>query len=139
MKLRAGTQGSTLVYVVLAITILAAASAAVLRPVSDEYLNTFRTAGWQEALLAAESGIDLATVQLRQNLAHPGGTWPAPWSPDANGVQTQTASFSHMGEGGTAMQVNVRVDGPPELIDPATGQQYYRIRSTGTRNLPGSR
>src|SRR3954462_9186809 len=107
MMRTARSQGSTLLYVVIAIAILVAGSAAVLRPVSDEYLNTFRTAGWQEALLAAESGVDLATIQLRQNLAHPGATWPAPWTAAANGSLTQTASFNHAGMGGTQMQVSV--------------------------------
>src|SRR4051812_7805079 len=125
-------QGSTLLYVIIAIAILAAGSAAVLRPVSDEYLNTFRTAGWQEALLAAESGVDLATIQLRQNLAHPGDTWPAPWTAAANGSLSQTASFSHAGLGGTQMQVSVTVDAPAALVDPVTGLQYYRIRSVGS-------
>ena len=46
-------QGSALVYVLITLTVLLALSAATLRPVSDQYVNTFRTAAWQEALLAA--------------------------------------------------------------------------------------
>src|SRR3954464_3574340 len=104
MKTRTNpTQASALLYVVICMTLLAALSAAVLRPVNDEYMNTFRTASWQEALLAAESGVDLATIQLRQNLAQPGGTWPSPWTAGSNGSQTRSASFAHAGAGGTQM------------------------------------
>src|SRR3954464_3555430 len=115
MKTRTNpTQASALLYVVICMTLLAAISATVLRPVSDEYMNSFRTASWQEALLAAESGVDLATVQLRQGLVSPGASWPSPWQSVAGGGQSASATFTHAGAGGTTMQVSVTVDSPPE-------------------------
>ena len=130
--------GSALAYAVFSIAVLAAVSGTVLRTVSDEYLNTFHAAGWQESLLAAETGVDLAMIQLRQNLSNPGAGWPSPWTAAGSG-ETMTASFSHVGEGGSDMQVAVTVDAPAALIDPTTGWQYYRIRSTGTKPLSSSR
>jgi hypothetical protein len=150
--------GSALLYVVLTMTVLLAASAAVLRPVSDEYANTFRTASWQEALLAAESGVDLATVQARAALITPDSAWPAPWAtvPDtaqiaarsAAGkpaldpppvIRTRTTSWRHAGEGDALQTVDVQVDTPDGLVDPVSGWQYFRIRSKGTISFGGSR
>jgi hypothetical protein len=149
---------SALLYVVLTMAVLLAGAAAVLRPVSDEFANTFRTASWQEALLAAESGIDLATVQMRANLQSPGAEWPAPWTtvPDtaqiaaraaagktelvpAPVIRKRTTTWRHGGEGGELQTVEVQVDAPAELIDPVSGFQYYRVRSKGTLSFGGSR
>lgn len=130
--------GSALAYAVFTLTVLAVISGTVLRGVSDEYLNTFHAASWQEALLAAESGVDLATLQLRQNLTVPGGTWPSPWSASGTTGQSMSASFTHVGEGGASMVVNVTVECPVQLIDPISGWQYYRVRSTGTKVLSSS-
>src|SRR2546421_1770441 len=65
-------RGSILVWTVLIIGILSLLAAEVLRVVSAKYENALQTATWQEALLAAESGIDLAIVELRKSL------YPAP-------------------------------------------------------------
>src|SRR4051794_16605203 len=73
-------QGSALMYVLITLTVLLALSAATLRPVSDQYVNTFRTAAWQEALLAAEAGVDVATLQLRDVLQSSDKAWPR-WLP----------------------------------------------------------
>jgi hypothetical protein len=131
--------GSALLYVVLTMAVLLAGAAAVLRPVGDEYANTFRTASWQEALLAAESGIDLATVQLRGNLLQPGAEWPAPWALQLDGSHTRTSTWRHGGAGGDLQTVDVRVDAPAGLVDPVSGWQYYRVRSKGTISFGGSR
>jgi hypothetical protein len=145
-------RGSALLYVLSTLTVLLAASAAVIRPVSDQYANTLRTASWQEALLAAESGIDLATLQLRQALIErvnpwPGrdpatgllATWPSPWVLQADGSYLRTNTYSHGGEGGDVQEIEVRVDAPATLKDPTSGWQYYRVRSRGTISFGGSR
>src|SRR3954470_10425067 len=106
---RSSQGGSALVYVVFTMTVLLAASAAVLRPVSDEYGNAFRTASWQEALLAAESGIDLATMQLRINLSQPGADWPGPWTAQLDGSHTRSTSYTHAGEGGNTQSLDVTI------------------------------
>src|SRR4051812_46761800 len=156
-------QGSALVYVLITLTVLLALSAATLRPVSDEYVNTFRTAAWQEALLSADAGIDVATLQLRnvlQNadqawpvwaatdtqLAHtqppsinpPAHAWPTAWTL-SGGKFKATQTFSHAGEGGASQKVDVVVDAPASLYDTTSDVQYYRIRSTGTVYVDGTR
>ena len=61
-----------LVWTVLIIGLLSLIAVETLRLVTAKYQNALQTSTWQEALLAAESGIDLAIVELRKSL------YPAP-------------------------------------------------------------
>src|SRR5437899_12808148 len=63
--------GSVLVWTVLIIGILSLIAVETLRLVTAKYQNALQTSTWQEALLAAESGVDLAIVQLRKSLYPP--------------------------------------------------------------------
>ena len=74
MKLNHHThiKGSVLVWTVLTMIILSLFATEVLRAVSGRYQLGIQAAKWQEALLAAESGVDLAVVELRKSL------YPAP-------------------------------------------------------------
>src|SRR5438046_10396635 len=65
------TEGSVLVWTVLFIAILSMLATEVLRVVSGRYQVGLQTAAWQESLIAAESGIDLAVVELRKSLYPP--------------------------------------------------------------------
>ena len=72
---RATKAGSILVWTVLTIGILSLIAVETLRLVTAKYQNALQTSTWQEALLAAESGIDLAIIELRKSL------YPAPCNP----------------------------------------------------------
>src|SRR5437867_8767591 len=61
-------QGSILVWTVLTISILSLLIAETIRVVSIKYQNALQSTQWQDALLGAESGIDLAIVELRKGL-----------------------------------------------------------------------
>ena len=58
--------GSILVWTVLTIAVLSILGAEILRVVSIKHQSALQTATWQEALLAAESGIDLAICNVGQ-------------------------------------------------------------------------
>src|SRR3954462_1097476 len=78
---RHNNSGSALIWTICVITVLSIAAAELLRTVSSKYHNVIHTAAWQEALLAAESGVDLAIVELRKSL------YPEPnqaWDPAKN-------------------------------------------------------
>src|SRR4051794_2266144 len=107
--------GSASLYVVLIITLLSFATAVVYRSSQEAHLNTFRTASWEEALPAAESGVDLAIAELRKNATIPGQAWQAPWTATTtNGVVTASTAvtLTHAGEGGSKTVSNVTVDSP---------------------------
>lgn len=132
-------EASVIVWVILTVAILSLAAAEVLRITTLKYQNALHTASWQEALLAAESGIDLAVLELRKSL-YPGST---PWDSNAgwttttvNGVTTHSLSLAPLS--GTTMNVGVTVDDPPQLLDPANGWKAYRVRTVGTLPLGGS-
>src|SRR6478735_4257599 len=80
-------EGSVLIWTILTITILSLVSAELLHVLSGKYMGTLHTATWQESLLAAESGVDLAIVQLRKSLyPQPNHAWEG-WSAEpGNGV-----------------------------------------------------
>lgn len=132
-------KGSALVWTILTVTVLSVVAAELLLVVSRKYYNTLHTATWQEALLAAESGVDLAIVELRKSLyPAPNSAWEGWTSAPGNGVTGYGLStIPNAGLAGTPMTIEVRVDAPPELRDPANSWQYYRIRTTGTMPITG--
>lgn len=133
------TRGSILVWTVLSIAILSLLAAEVLRVVSAKYENALQTATWQEALLAAESGIDLAIVQLRKSLyPPPNHAWEGWNNTPADGVASYgLTTIPSVGLAGTTMTIAVNVDAPAALLDASNGWQYYRIRTCGTMPITG--
>ena len=65
---RATKEGSVLVLALVTIVILSSILGIVLQTVSNRYCTTFQVAGWQEALFAAESGADIAMVEMRKSM-----------------------------------------------------------------------
>src|SRR5437868_2884268 len=136
---RTNRTGSVLTWTVLTIAILSLIAVETLRLVTSKYQNAMQTATWQEALLAAESGIDLAIVELRKSL------YPAPnyawqnWtgSPGNNVTGYELTTVPNAGLNGTPMTIETNVDAPATLIDPTNSWQYYRIRTVGTIPITG--
>ena len=86
--------GSVLVWTVLVIAMLSLIAVETLRLVTVKYQNALQTSTWQEALLAAESGIDLAIVELRKSLyPQPNHAWEPPWgNPPGNEITSSGAT-----------------------------------------------
>lgn len=131
--------GSVLVWTVLVIAVLSLAALETLRLVTSKYQNALQTSTWQEALLAAESGIDLAIVELRKSLyPSPNHAWEG-WSNAPGNTVTgyELTTVPNAGLAGTAMTIETNVDAPAQLIDPINSWQYYRIRTVGTIPITG--
>src|SRR5438105_3731599 len=108
------SHGSILVWTVLTIAILSILGAEVLRLVSVKHQNALQTATWQEALLAAESGIDLGIIELRKSLyPAPNHAWEGWNNTPANGVVSYGMStIANAGLAGTPMTIESNVDAP---------------------------
>jgi hypothetical protein len=133
------TKGSVLIVALLSVFVLALLAASVIELVTNKYLTVFQAASWQEAILATESGVDLAMVELRKSLSDPSSAWQSPWSggaPRTGNSASCLSTITYLGEGSTTMNLNVSVDAPAQLVD-SKGWQYYRIRATGTNLVPG--
>ena len=138
-RARTSVNASILVWTVLTIAVLSILGAEILRVISIKYQNAIQTATWQEALLAAESGIDLAIVQLRKSLyPAPNYAWQGWNNVPSNGVTSYgLTTIPNSGMAGTPMTVEANVDAPASLVDPTNGWQYYRIRTVGTMPITG--
>src|SRR5260370_31976371 len=136
---RSSKKGSILVWTVVIIAILSLIAVETLRLVTVKYQNALQTSTWQEALLAAESGIDLAIVELRKSLYpspnHAWEGWNNPPGNDVTGYELTTVPNARLN--GTAMTIETNVDAPSQLIDPPNSCQYYRIRTVGTIPITG--
>ena len=132
-------QGSVLLWTVLVIAILSLFAMEVLRAVSGRFQVGLQTAAWQEALVAAESGVDLAVVELRKSLyPAPNHAWEGWNNVPGNGVLSHgLTTIPNAGLAGTPMTIEVNVDAPAQLIDSSNGWQYYRIRTLGSMPLTG--
>ena len=134
------SSGSVLIWTVLIIAILSLVAAQVMRIVTLKYQNALQTATWQETLVAAESGVDLAIMEMRKSLyPAPNHAWESPWTnTPGNGVTSYgQTTILNAGLAGTPMTIDVNVDAPATLKDPASAWQYYRIRATGTMPITG--
>src|SRR5436309_5221241 len=131
--------GSVLVWTVLVIAMLSLIAVETLRLVTAKYQNALQTSTWQEALLAAESGLDLAIVELRKSLyPQPNHAWDGWNNPPGNGVTGyELTTVPNAGLDGTPMTIETNVDAPATLIDPTNSWQYYRIRTVGTIPITG--
>jgi hypothetical protein len=132
------TQGSVLLWTVVTIALLSLIGAEVLRLVSIKYEHALQTATWQESLLAAESGIDLAIMELRKSLfPAPNHAWEGWNNIPGNGVTSYgLTTIPNAGLAGTPMTIEVNVDAPGNLKD--SNGQYYRIRTVGTMPIVGT-
>ena len=140
--MRAGKReniGSVLLWTVITIAALSLLAAEVMRIVSSKYQNALQTSVWQEALLASESGIDLAIVELRKSLfPSPNHAWEGWNNAPNNGATSYTlTTIPNSGLAGTPMTIGVNVDAPPELLSTDNNWQYYRIRAIGSMPLTG--
>src|SRR2546429_8523244 len=128
---RATKAGSILVWTVLTIGILSLIAVETLRLVTAKYQNALQTSTWQEALLAAESGIDLAIVELRKSLyPAPNHAWEGWHNAPVNGaVSYGLTTVPNAGLASTPMTIEVNVDAPAALLDTGNSWQYYRIRT----------
>src|SRR5438477_9141366 len=136
---RIGSDGSILVWTVMTVAVLSLLAAEVIRLVSLKYQSALQTATWQEALLAAESGIDLGIVELRKSLfPAPNHAWVG-WNntPGDGVVSYGLTTIPNSGLAGTPMTIEVNVDAPASFVDPKNGWQYYRIRTMGTMPIIG--
>lgn len=133
------TKGSILVWTILMIAVLSLVAAQVVRVVTHKYQNAVQTSTWQESLVAAESGIDLAIMELRKTLyPAPNHAWEG-WT-DTPGDSVTSYGLTVIpsaGLAGTPMKIETTVDAPAQLKDPVNLWQYYRVRATGTMPLTG--
>ncbi len=70
--------GSTIVVVLLVIAVLSVVAGGVLFSATSRYHSTYQSASWQEALVGAEAGVDLAMTELRKMVidgAKPFNNW----------------------------------------------------------------
>ncbi len=139
-NLKSNEHGSILVWTVLTMLILSLLGAEVLRAVSGRYQLGIQSAKWQESLIAAESGVDLAVVEMRKSLyPAPNGAWSGWDNTPGNGVISHgLTTVPTQGLAATPMSIDVAVDAPAQLVDPSNGWQYYRIRTLGSVPLPGT-
>lgn len=146
------TRGSALVIALLFAGVLIAMGAASFMVINNKYTVVHQAASWQEALLTADAGVDMALTEIRKQLwdpAHAWETWTVATPTETTATEALTAGGNSVrrtsdiivrekGEGSTTSYAIVTVDAPPELRD-STMEQWYRIRSTGVCELPGAR
>lgn len=142
-----GTSGSVMVIALLTFTILSMIMGTIALRTMTNYHTIIQVGGWQEAMLAAESGTDIGMAALRKTLTDPANAWNGWTTTDANGVTLPNngkryvaPTLVHNGEGNTDVNFTVTVDAPsaPNSLVDSAGKQWYRIRSTGTTYLPST-
>src|SRR5438309_925276 len=121
-------RGSTIIIAMLFVAVFSMVGGAILVSAISRYNTVQKTAGWHEALFAAEAGVDVGLANVRwtvtQNSPTPFDTNASPaWSQDANGVwRCWLPSIPETGEGTSQLWAMVEVDAPASLKDSAGNQ-----------------
>jgi FlaG/FlaF family flagellin (archaellin) len=123
---------SALIAVIITIAILSLLAGAFVSNVNNRRMTLSQGSTWQEALVAAEAGAHQGIAQLEQGVFQ--NSLPASTS-------SNTVTLSHGGEGSTTVSANYSLTRIYYNVNgvPAPGAPYYRIVSTGTVRLPGSK
>ncbi len=135
--------GSVFLLSVGILALLAILSSLVFTIVSNRHRQAFQTASWHEAMIAAESGVDIAVTAIQRQLSSDSTerakaiqSWPLGTS--GNRTYNMAASpLQRAGEGGQQSWCQVEVEAPAALL--VGGKQWYRVRSTGYSRVPGNR
>ena len=162
-RLRQSQEGSAIAFSLITVAILTILGTTSYMVVQNRYKLAHQTASWQEALLPAEAGVDLAVNEIRKNLYVKDLTtiFAAPdWTPgepiaDANsnglrdageeyidlnlngqydiGGYSRTLSF---GSRDASMTVFAEKLNPTLMGRKADEEPYWRVSSVGTVKLP---
>jgi hypothetical protein len=133
--------GSALVISLIMIGIVASLGAATYIFLNNKYRVVHQAASWQEALLTAEAGVDMAMTEIRRQLYDSEPMWSGKngWSTNEAGTHSiSKRMLLRQGEGGTQSWTEVTVEWPDYLRDPS-GEQWYRIVSHGYCQVSGGR
>lgn len=137
--------GSALILSMGILMLLAVISALVMSVLGNRHRQVYQAAAWHSALLAAESGVDMAVAELRRSLQDPTSAFSA-WTrddgtsggPGSGSTFFTSSALLRTGEGGQRSWARIEVAAPPGLRD-SRGTQWYRVRSTGYSEVPGGR
>lgn len=136
---KANGRGSALVVALIMIAIVTAMGAATYMVLNNKYRVVHQAASWQESLLTAEAGIDVAMTEIRRPLYDDASARFASWTLNAEGTGSSTKrTLLRQGEGGTASWAEVTVEAPSYLKDDS-GEQWFRIVSHGYCQVSGGR
>jgi len=142
-KLDSSRRASVLLLALGWVAILAVIAGTTLFVIQNKHRQAFQATSWQDALVAAESGVDLAVNELRKTLADPSTAWQG-WNRSDGGTGALTSGSAFLSstvlirktEGGQRSWAEVQVDAPANLRD-TSGEQWYRVRSMGYAEIPG--
>jgi len=137
-------RGSTTIAVLGVIVTVSMVFGAVVTRTMNARRQVSHVQSWQEALLAAEAGADLAEAELRKTIDDSANAFVGWSTKDENGNTIPNggrrlvkSEIVKGGEGNTQLVSTVTIDAPSELLDGSI-RQWYRVRATGTTFLPGA-
>ena len=151
LKLRR-VAGSALIIALACSAIILGVGISTYQSIQTKYRSIHQTAAWKESLLTAEGGVEMAMNEIRKSLYDPKNAFLG-WEKSADEIQQASndpgATGGNMtyslasnailreGEGGLESWARVTVDAPRSLVD-RRGDKWYRIRSLGVADVPGS-
>lgn len=124
--------GSTLVGVLIVVSILSVLAGSALFNTGNRRSTLSQAQAWQQSLAAAEAGVHQALSQIDR------GLYSANALPSVSGTQSFSFSLSHSGQGQTTSSVGYTISGTNAGTS-SSPRYIYRIVSTGTTQLPGSK
>lgn len=138
------SNGSALIAALVMAAIISLVAANALISVQQRYRATHQTMAWQEALLAAEAGVDLAMAEIRRvasdSTTNPWQGWTIEDDDNdlSNGFIKATIESSQLvraTEGANLSWSRIEVDVP---LQKNGEEDWYRVRVVGVADVPGT-
>ena len=128
------------------VCVLSVVAGSLLLSASSRYHTTFQSASWQESIVGAEAGVDLAMNELRKRVTlgapaafatnwttvAPAGAVYANYGHAFPAGNSSYTLSTHTGEGNSAMQARVFVDVPGSSASPTVNFAIPPDNSSGT-------
>jgi hypothetical protein len=135
-------RGSSLVIVMLSMLVLAIAAARILDLTMQKAQAPTHALSWRYALAGAESGAQSARMALLTAATDPVAAW-SDWSPSTATSWPKTKTFilaptGSDSERALSTSILVTIDAPAGLNPSGSGSPWYRVRSTGTADMPAN-
>ncbi|MEP6822036.1 MAG: hypothetical protein ABI946_06770 [Chthoniobacterales bacterium] len=139
---RTAERGSSLIIVMLSMLVLGIVAARILELSLQKAQGPTQAISWRYALNGAEAGVQSARMALLTSATDPDTAWRG-WSPSEASSWPKIQTFAlapstRDTERPLNTDITVTVDLPANLNPAGSGSPYYRVRSTGTAQMPGT-
>lgn len=141
--------GSAIVAALILVGILGFLAATIFLKAMPAYRSSYQASAWHEARLASDAGIDFGMAAIQNSLPQPDAyAWPGWTLSDGSAITSKTDqprmirppsnTLAHLGDGNARPAITQVAIDVLTRDDNVSRNPWFRIRSTGSADVPSS-